>query len=193
MPELSVNLDEVAKQIQEDLRVTNRDFIPKAQEIGIFRASRSALSNWVRSSAKEAKVPAKVLRGRSKNAKGKTGGRVLRIGTLAVSLGRLNPKKAARGGGYRAGGGRHYPGAFRIKARRGGSFITQREGQSRYPIKSVTVPVADIVRRNSRVATDRLAEQFPKEFERAIGVNLNRLSRRRNAQARRALNQASRF
>lgn len=186
MAQLTHNLDDVAKAIAKDLRVAGKDFIPKATETAKFRASRSALSKWVSASAKAAKVPAKTIRGRSKNSKSKTGGRLLRIGTLNVKAGSLSPKKLARGG-YSLRGHGKYPKAFRVQAKRGGSFLTQREGASRYPIKSITVPVEQFVRRNARVATDRMDEQFPKEFKRAIGVGLRKLERQRAAQTRRSL------
>lgn len=178
---LATNMEDVAKMIAEDLGVLKEEFIPKATNTATLRSSRSALSKWRGAAARAAGVPAKVISKRSKNSKNKSGGRTLRIGTLPVSAGRLNPTRAKKG--YRLnskrGDGRNHPTAFRVQGGRGGSFIAKRQGDSRYPIKSVTVPVEQHVRRAARIGTNRLGEQFPKEFERAIGVNLRRQAAKR--------------
>ena len=184
MLDLATNIDDVGKQIAADMKVLGEEFVPKATETARFRASRSGLSKWVSASAKRANVPTKLIRKRSKNSRNRKGARVLRIGTMPVAAGQLKPKAAKKG--YRLQGGRHYPKAFRVKGGKGGSFVTQRTGKSRKPIKAITVPVENHIKGAAKVGTDRIGEQFPKEMNSALGVQIRRQARKRERQQARS-------
>lgn len=185
---LASNLDEVAEAIAADLGALKAEFLPKAQATATLRASRSALSKWVGAAARNAGVPTKLLRRRAKNEKAR-GTRMIRIGSLPVSGGRLNPVQARKG--YRLqskrGSGRLHPTAFKVKVSESGRWLAKRTGASRLPLEGVKVEVEPAIRGAATVATARLAEQFPKEFTRAISVNLRRqATKRRRASERSA-------
>lgn len=185
MAEVVTNLEDVARQIAADLNVVQREAIEAAERTAILRASRSALSKWVSAAAKSARVPTKTMR---KHAalnfkRGKL--RVLQIGTLPIRGTRLKPKTSGRGGGVRFYGARHLPQAFIPKNK--GKPVFERVGKSRLPIEVPTFPVAEHVVNTKGVAIARLNEQFPKEMERKLGVEIRKMARKRAAETRRAV------
>lgn len=191
MAQVITNLDEVAKQIAADLRVVQKEAIEAAQKTATFRASRSALSKWVSAAAKSARIPIKEMRAHASQNFKRGNSRVIQIGTLPIRGTRLKPKESGRGGGVRFYGARHLPQAFIPKKKRKPVF--QREGKSRLPIEVPTFEIKQDVLSTVKVAIDRLNEQFPKEMERKLGVEIRKLARKRQSQTRSAVRAIRRF
>lgn len=170
---ITSDIDDVALQIEKDLKVLGKDFVPRSRIVAMSRATKSAVSKWASAAAKTAKVPVKLVRRRAKAIEKPNGGYILRIGTLNVRGTGLQPKASKTG--VRFSGGRHVKDAFLHPGRP----PFRRKGKPRLPVQVPVFEVESQIQTSASVGIARLNEQFPKEFWRKLELELRKLEARR--------------
>lgn len=177
---MKIDVDLDTKALTKHLSYFERECIPKAESAALLRASRSALSRWVKGVAKQRTVKQALIKRRTSNRKIKTG-RVLTMNGAPMPVSIMGPKgrmpKQTRNGVRVAG--RHYPKGFiarnKLGKRPSGQTIFTRDGQPRVPISEERIELNGAVKSVGPKAVRRAIEQrYPKEFKHALDRCLKR-------------------
>ena len=179
---LSVDIDQITKDLVKDLNRFERELIPKVNRRVILRVSRTATSRWLRAAAKRARVKTALLNKRMFNKPYKGDGRIVGISTAPIPAAIAGPKgklpRPTRNGIRIAG--RTYKKGFIATAKLGRrpeqKALFQREGSARGPIDEIRLPVEGAITSTAPVEVPKtVMERWPIEMKSQLDREVARL------------------
>ena len=168
------------EQAIHNLNSISQSAVPKATAQAVNRVAGRAISRSSRKVAQQTKVPAKLVRGRSKLKKATSHRPIatikvnrgnlpaIKLGAARVQLRRKRGALLAAGSVLRVGKF-SFPGAFIQQLKNGRWHVLQRSAKSRYPIEVVKVPLEKPLTTAFREETTALMESdMAKELSAAL-------------------------